>query len=74
MDIYKCPKTGFPFGFPRKKRKISLVTEMVSFRFLNFQVVIVNFLCFFEKTELQTGHFSKMEIFGNIKVAKSSKK
>jgi len=26
----KCPKTGFPFGFPGKKLNISLVTEMVS--------------------------------------------
>ena len=25
----KCPKTGFPFGFPGKKFKNSLVTEMV---------------------------------------------
>jgi hypothetical protein len=74
LDIYKCPKTTFPFGFPGKKRKNSLVTEMVSFHFLKIQVVTVNFLCFFKKTEQKTGHFSKMEIFGNIKVAKSSKK
>ena len=46
LDIYKCPKTGFPFGFPGKKLKISLVTEMMSFRFLNFHVVTVKILCF----------------------------
>jgi hypothetical protein len=59
LDIYKCPKTGFPFGFPGKKRKISLVTEMVLFHFLNFHVVIVKILCFSKKLKNKIGHLYK---------------
>jgi hypothetical protein len=52
-------KNDFSFWLSRKKRKISLVTEMVSFRFLNFQVVIVKIFMFFKKLKNKIGHLYK---------------
>jgi hypothetical protein len=68
LDIYKCPKTGFPFGFPEKKRNISLVTEKVSFRFLVFHVVIVKN---FKETLKKFGHFLKWIHLDTLNLSKN---